>query len=64
MAHLGFILKTSENNPVEAVPYLERGILSKAEGTRDGRFYYHLGDALQRLGNNEKVRNVLLLKNW
>ncbi|XP_071112083.1 aspartyl/asparaginyl beta-hydroxylase-like isoform X2 [Haliotis cracherodii] len=55
LVHFGFILKTDEKNPVEAVPYLERGLKSAAKGTRDGRFYYHLGDALHRLGNTEKA---------
>ncbi|XP_067666015.1 aspartyl/asparaginyl beta-hydroxylase-like [Haliotis asinina] len=55
LVHYGFILKTDERNPIEAVPYLERGVKSAAKGTRDGRFYYHLGDALHRLGNTEKA---------
>ncbi|XP_063062660.1 aspartyl/asparaginyl beta-hydroxylase isoform X5 [Engraulis encrasicolus] len=48
--HYGFILK-SENRIEESIPYLRDGLLSGAEGTDDGRFYFHLGDALQRVGD-------------
>ena len=39
----------------EAIPLLEEGIKSKAAGTSEGKFYFHLGDALQRIGEQEKV---------
>ncbi|KAK3567446.1 hypothetical protein QTP86_020007 [Hemibagrus guttatus] len=47
--HYGFILK-SENKIAESIPYLKEGLESGAPGTDDGRFYFHLGDALQRVG--------------
>ncbi|XP_062850101.1 aspartyl/asparaginyl beta-hydroxylase isoform X5 [Trichomycterus rosablanca] len=47
--HYGFILK-SENKIAESIPYLKEGLESEAPGTNDGRFYFHLGDALQRVG--------------
>ncbi|XP_058250671.1 aspartyl/asparaginyl beta-hydroxylase isoform X2 [Hemibagrus wyckioides] len=47
--HYGFILK-SENMIAESIPYLKEGLESGAPGTDDGRFYFHLGDALQRVG--------------
>lgn len=31
----------------------QEGIESGAPGTDDGRFYFHLGDAMQRVGNKE-----------
>ncbi|XP_047012691.1 aspartyl/asparaginyl beta-hydroxylase isoform X14 [Ictalurus punctatus] len=48
--HYGFILK-SENKIAESIPYLKEGLESGAPGTDDGRFYFHLGDALQRVGD-------------
>ncbi|XP_069562998.1 calponin homology domain-containing protein DDB_G0272472-like [Brachyistius frenatus] len=48
--HYGFILK-SENKIAESIPYLKEGLESGEPGTDDGRFYFHLGDALQRVGD-------------
>lgn len=31
---------------------LQEGLESGEPGTDDGRFYFHLGDALQRVGDN------------
>ncbi|XP_067341465.1 aspartyl/asparaginyl beta-hydroxylase-like isoform X5 [Channa argus] len=49
--HYGFILK-SENKIAESISYLKEGLESGEPGTDDGRFYFHLGDALQRVGDN------------
>ncbi|XP_065805259.1 aspartyl/asparaginyl beta-hydroxylase isoform X13 [Labrus bergylta] len=49
--HYGFILK-SENKIAESIPYLKEGLESGEPGTDDGRFFFHLGDALQRVGDN------------
>lgn len=65
----GFILKTWDNDLVSAVKYLTLGIKSKEDGVMDGRFFYHLGDALIRLGklreadavHEEGARNGLFL---
>lgn len=59
--HYGYILKTTYNNNTGGAFYMRKGIDSGAEGTQDGRFYFHLGDALQREGQAEeayKVRNL------
>ncbi|KAM6908498.1 aspartyl/asparaginyl beta-hydroxylase isoform 2-T2 [Lycodopsis pacificus] len=50
--HYGFILK-SENKIEESIPYLQEGLESGEPGTDDGRFYFHLGDALQRVGDDK-----------
>ncbi|XP_062920260.1 aspartyl/asparaginyl beta-hydroxylase isoform X7 [Mobula hypostoma] len=50
--HYGFILKAA-NQIAESIPYLKEGLLSGDPGTDDGRFYFHLGDALQRVGDQE-----------
>ncbi|XP_035981247.1 aspartyl/asparaginyl beta-hydroxylase isoform X6 [Fundulus heteroclitus] len=49
--HYGFILK-AENQIAESIPYLKEGLESGEPGTDDGRFYFHLGDALQRVGDD------------
>ncbi|XP_032407831.1 aspartyl/asparaginyl beta-hydroxylase-like isoform X11 [Xiphophorus hellerii] len=49
--HYGFILK-AENKIAESIPYLREGLESGEPGTDDGRFYFHLGDALQRVGDD------------
>lgn len=41
-----------------AVLYLREGIESEEEGTQDARFYYNLGDCLQRLGRNEEAKEI------
>ncbi|NXV40574.1 ASPH hydroxylase, partial [Uria aalge] len=53
--HYGFILK-AENKIAESIPYLKEGLESGDPGTDDGRFYFHLGDALQRMGDKEAYR--------
>ncbi|XP_064363553.1 aspartyl/asparaginyl beta-hydroxylase isoform X3 [Dromaius novaehollandiae] len=53
--HYGFILK-AENKIAESIPYLKEGLESGDPGTNDGRFYFHLGDALQRIGDKEAYK--------
>ncbi|XP_074063844.1 aspartyl/asparaginyl beta-hydroxylase isoform X3 [Macrotis lagotis] len=53
--HYGFILK-AQNKIAESIPYLKEGLESGDPGTDDGRFYFHLGDALQRVGNKEAYK--------
>ncbi|XP_035887042.1 aspartyl/asparaginyl beta-hydroxylase isoform X5 [Phyllostomus discolor] len=53
--HYGFILK-AQNKIAESIPYLKEGIESGDPGTDDGRFYFHLGDALQRVGSTEAYK--------
>lgn len=38
---------------------LQEGLESGEPGTDDGRFYFHLGDALQRVGD-DSVSNACL----
>lgn len=54
-AHLGFIVKTQDNDLEKAVELLSEGILSGEPGTADGRFYMQLGDSLLRLGRENEV---------
>ncbi|XP_037794891.1 titin-like [Penaeus monodon] len=53
--HYGFVLKTSYKDNSAGIEYMQKGINSGAEGTQDGRFYFHLGDALQREGKAEEA---------
>ncbi|XP_064909711.1 aspartyl/asparaginyl beta-hydroxylase isoform X6 [Columba livia] len=53
--HYGFILK-AENKIAESIPYLMEGLESGDPGTDDGRFYFHLGDALQRMGDKDAYK--------
>nr|XP_015833407.1 PREDICTED: aspartyl/asparaginyl beta-hydroxylase isoform X3 [Tribolium castaneum] len=72
LVHYGFILKTVDNNLNESISYLERGLSTKEPGVVDGRFYFHLGDALSRVGRTldamkvyeEGVRNKLFLSKY
>ncbi|XP_044741209.1 aspartyl/asparaginyl beta-hydroxylase-like isoform X2 [Chrysoperla carnea] len=54
----GFILKTSDNNIEKSVKYLKEGIESREPGVLDGRFFFHLGDALLRLGRSSEAMEV------
>lgn len=56
--HLGFILKTADSNYSEAIKYLSEGIATREPGVIDGRFYFHLGDALHRSGEKEEVGTI------
>ncbi|XP_058466084.1 kinesin-related protein 4 isoform X7 [Malaya genurostris] len=58
LVHYGFVLKNHDKNMELAVQYLQEGIETGHEGTQDGRFYFHLGDALQRLGRNDEALEV------
>lgn len=48
LVHYGFILKTSDSKMAEAVEKMTAGIRSREPGVIDGRFFFHLGDALNR----------------
>ena len=56
--HYGFVLKTTDNNVTGGAYYMQKGIESMAEGTQDERFYFHLGDALQRQGKVDEAYKV------
>lgn len=56
--HYGFILKTERNDLEGGIKYMSEGIATKEPGVIDGRFYLHLGDALQRTGQNDKALEV------
>ncbi|XP_025829421.1 aspartyl/asparaginyl beta-hydroxylase [Agrilus planipennis] len=60
LVHYGFILKTVDNNLNKSVEYLRKGISTKAEGVIDGRFYFHLGDALTKLGRIHEAQQVYI----
>ncbi len=55
LVHYGLALKLGDKNMPEAVRYLQLGVETKAPGTQHVRFYYHLGDAMLRLGTVKKV---------
>lgn len=58
LVHQGFILKTVDNKLEEAVHYLKLGIATNDPGVIDGRFFFHLGDALERLGRHDEATQV------
>ncbi len=59
LVHYGLALKLGDKNMLEAVRYLQLGVDTKAPGTQHVRFYYHLGDAMQRLGTVKKVGGMV-----
>lgn len=56
--HYGFILKTEDNDYPAAIKYLSEGISTRESGVIDGRFFFHLGDALNRIGKPKEAMNV------
>lgn len=58
LVHYGFVLKLDGDLPA-AVLHLRKGIQSNESGTQEGRFYFHLGDALQKLGRNAEAKEVV-----
>jgi len=55
LVHYGFILKTNDDDLEKGVKFLQKGISTKEPGVIDGRFYFHLGDALTRLGKKQEA---------
>ncbi|KAG5677234.1 hypothetical protein PVAND_007009 [Polypedilum vanderplanki] len=58
LVHYGYVLKNLDQDYENAILYLREGIETNDPGTQDGRFYYNLGDALQRLGRQEEALEV------
>ncbi|XP_066158756.1 aspartyl/asparaginyl beta-hydroxylase isoform X2 [Euwallacea fornicatus] len=58
LVHYGFILKTVDNDLKASIDYLSRGLKKGAPGVVNGRFYFHLGDALARLGKNDEAVKI------
>ena len=56
LVHLGFIVKTGDRDYTAAIPLLQQGIASNVPGVIDGRFFFHLGDALFRTGQHDEVQ--------
>ena len=57
LVNYGFALKF-KGDLARAVDFLRRGIDTREPGTQDGRFYYHLGDALQKLKRDTEAMRV------
>ena len=55
LVHMGFIISQTDGDYLGSIPYLQKGIASGAEGTRENRFYMRLGDAYLRTEQEEKV---------
>lgn len=58
LVHYGFVLKNHDKDMEQAAQFLQEGINTGHAGTQDGRFFFHLGDALQRLGRQREALNV------
>lgn len=58
LVHYGFVLKQLDQDYHNASLYLRKGIDTKEPGTQDGRFYFQLGDSLQRLGKQTEAIEV------
>ena len=56
--HLGFILKTTYDDYENGARWMRSGMDTRDDGVTDGRFYFHLGDALIRLGRREEAQQV------
>uniref|UniRef100_A0A915IT92 Aspartyl/asparaginy/proline hydroxylase domain-containing protein n=1 Tax=Romanomermis culicivorax TaxID=13658 RepID=A0A915IT92_ROMCU len=59
LALYGFVLKiSSENRLEESIDFLYKGVKSRDPQAQDARFYFHLGDALQRLDRTSEAYDV------
>lgn len=56
----GLLQKLQGNNAV-AVPHLKLGIGSNENGTQESNFFFHLGDALVRIGQPEEAMKVVFV---
>lgn len=62
LVHYGFILKTVDHDFKAAIDYFQKGFQTKDPGVIDGLFYFHLGDAYQRLGRHKDANKVNYFK--
>jgi hypothetical protein len=53
-AHYGMALKLADRNLVDGIRYMRIGA-QHWEGAQDARLYYHLGEALHKLGKVDEV---------
>lgn len=60
--HLGFILKVTDNKPGESIPFLRAIMESNNKEIQEGKFYFHLGDAYQRLNQTQQVQLIFVVK--
>ncbi|KAM7346098.1 uncharacterized protein ACRADG_012093 isoform 2-T2 [Cochliomyia hominivorax] len=58
LVHYGFVLKQLDHDYHNASIYLQQGIATNEKGTQDGRFYFQLGESLQRLGKRNEALEV------
>jgi len=58
--HYGFILKTTYDDSYNGARLMTSGLATREDGVIDGRFYFHLGDALTRLGRPQEARQVYI----
>uniref|UniRef100_A0A915CNN7 Aspartyl/asparaginy/proline hydroxylase domain-containing protein n=1 Tax=Ditylenchus dipsaci TaxID=166011 RepID=A0A915CNN7_9BILA len=56
-AYYGYILKLYENELEKGVHWMRKGLKAE-ESILDSKFYFHLGDALTRLGRNQEAYKV------
>lgn len=59
--YYGFVLKIN-GRLTDAVEYLQKGIKSMKSGTQDSRFYFQLGDALQKLRRENDALKVRIFR--
>lgn len=57
--HYAFIIKQYENKINESIGYFKNCLSNKDPRVMDGRFFYHLGDALQRSNRSDEVGRCL-----
>jgi len=55
LCHYAFILKTSENKLEVCIEKFSKCLTSTDDRVMDARFFYHVGDALQRLGRDQEA---------
>ena len=55
MCHMAFIIKHYEKKVNESIEMFKKCLTSQNANVMDGRFFYHLGDALTRLNRTEEV---------
>uniref|UniRef100_H2ZBL5 Aspartyl/asparaginy/proline hydroxylase domain-containing protein n=1 Tax=Ciona savignyi TaxID=51511 RepID=H2ZBL5_CIOSA len=60
LVHLGFITKI-QGDWKKSIDFLLPGIHTLAEGTQQGKFYFHLGDALHRTNRTEEAKAIYKL---
>ncbi|CAD5234193.1 unnamed protein product [Bursaphelenchus xylophilus] len=58
LAYYGYLLKVYDHDYEKGTFYMKKGLKNQDQPILDAKFYFHLGDGLQRLGRSQEALKV------